>query len=301
MTIEQAKELDMVDYLAKIGFQPKTINEPHYWYISPLRPEEKTPSFKINRTMNKWKDWGSGDHGNLIDFGIRFHNCSVKDFLQKLDANTPMFKPAPQQDDTNKPQSEISIRRVQPITSIPLIQYVRQRGIPLDTAERYLKEVHYDLKGKNYYALGFRNDAGGYELRNKYIKASSSPKTSTFIDNKSSELAVFEGFFNFLSHQAINRNSQQPATNFLVLNSLSFLDNNIPRMTAHDRVKLYLDNDKAGDKATKQALKIDCQKFSDERKLYAPSKDLNEWMIANRPQQQQQQQQHNQYQQRRSP
>jgi hypothetical protein len=298
MTIEQAKELDMVDYLAKIGFQPKTINEPHYWYISPLRPEEKTPSFKINRKMNKWKDWGSGDNGNLIDFGIQFHKCSVKDFLQKLDVNTPMFRPSERQDSSSRADGEISISRVKPITSIPLIQYVRQRGIPLDTAERYLKEVHYNLKGKNYYALGFKNDAGGYELRNKYIKASSSPKTSTFIDNNSRELTVFEGFFNFLSHQSINRNKQQPASNFLVLNSLSFFDNNISRMTAHDRVKLYLDNDKSGDKFTKQALAIDCHKFSDERKLYAPSKDLNEWMLNNRPQQQHQQ--HHQ-QQRRSP
>ncbi|MEC5144939.1 toprim domain-containing protein [Chitinophaga sp. 212800010-3] len=284
MTIEQAKALDMVDYLAKLGFQPEKINEPHYWYISPLRPDEKTPSFKINRRMNKWKDWGSGESGNIIDFGIQYHQCSVKELLQKLDVNAPLFKPAPQHSPTYKPDSDITIQQVKPITSIPLIQYVRQRGIPLDTAEKFLKEVHYSLKGKNYYALGFKNDAGGYELRNQYIKASSSPKTSTFIDNKTNELAVFEGFFNFLTHQSMHRD-KMPQTNYLVLNSLSFFDNNLSRMTAQNRVYLFLDNDKSGDKFTQKALALDCQKFSDERKLYSSHKDLNEWVLSIGPQQ----------------
>lgn len=293
MTIEQAKSLDMVDYLAKLGFQPQKINEPHYWYFSPLRPDEKTPSFKINRQMNKWKDWGSGESGNLIDFGILYHQCSVKELLQKLDVNAPMFKPTKEYSPAIKTDSEITIHRVKPITSIPLIQYVRQRGIPMPTAEKFLKEVHYSLKGKNYYALGFPNDAGGYELRNQYIKASSSPKTSTFIDNKAGELAVFEGFFNFLTHQAMHRNTP-PKSNYLILNSLSFFDNNLSRMTAHDNIRLFLDNDKSGDKFTKKALAIDCQKFSDERKLYATHKDLNEWVTSLGPQQQKNQsQQHN--------
>lgn len=285
MKIEQAKLLDMVDYLAKLGFQPTKINEPHYWYISPLRPDEKTPSFKINRDINAWKDWGSNESGNIIDFGIKYHQCTVSDFLQKLDANTPMIRPEPRHSSGIKPDGDISILRVNPITSIPLIHYLRTRCIPIDTADKFLKEVHYSLKGKNYYALGFKNDAGGYELRNKYIKAASAPKTSTFIDNKSTELAVFEGFFNFLTHQAMHRN-QLPKSNYLILNSLSFFDNNLPRMTAHNHVHLYLDNDKSGEKFTQKAIALDCQKFSDERKLYASHKDLNEWVVSIGPQQQ---------------
>ncbi|MBS0027108.1 toprim domain-containing protein [Chitinophaga hostae] len=290
MTIEQAKDLDMVDYLSRLGHQPTKISEPHYWYISPLRPDEKTPSFKINRVMNKWKDWGSGDSGNIIDFGVQYHKCSVKDFLQKLDANTPTTRPAIPQSDSPA-ESEITIRQVKPITSIPLIHYIRQRGIPMDIAERYLKEINYNLKGKNYYALGFKNDAGGYELRNKYIKASSAPKTSTFIDNKTDQLAVFEGFFNFLTYRAMHRDETKNPTNYLVLNSLSFFNGNMSRMTAHNHVRLFLDNDKSGDKFTKQALTSDCQKFSDERKLYAHYKDLNEWVLNITPQQKQQHQQ----------
>jgi len=39
-------------------------------------------------------------------------------------------------------------------------------------------------------------------------------------NNKS--IAVFEGFFDFLTYQTIHQNQQQPLTNFLILNSLAF-------------------------------------------------------------------------------
>ena len=83
MTINEAKEIDMVEYLAQVGHHPTKIQGQNYWFSSPLH-EEKTPSFKVNRKMNKWKDWGNGQAGNLIDFGILYHHCSVSDFLQKL-------------------------------------------------------------------------------------------------------------------------------------------------------------------------------------------------------------------------
>jgi len=39
-----AKQIDLVDYLASLGHQPKKVKNQDYWYLSPLR-EEKTPSF----------------------------------------------------------------------------------------------------------------------------------------------------------------------------------------------------------------------------------------------------------------
>jgi hypothetical protein len=47
MTIQQAKEMDTVDYLSGIGHVPAKISHYSYWYFSPLR-EEKTPTFKVN-------------------------------------------------------------------------------------------------------------------------------------------------------------------------------------------------------------------------------------------------------------
>lgn len=278
MTIKEAKEIDMVDYLAKFDHHPVKITEPHYWYSSPLH-DENTPSFKINRRMNRWKDWGTGQSGNLIDFGILYHKCSVSDFLAKIETPAHAIKKHSEykRRDAELKENSIKILSVKPIRSLPLIKYFRERRIPDTIAYEYLKEIGYELKGKNYYALGFKNDAGGYELRNRYIKAASSPKESTFIDNQAKDLAVFEGFFNFLSYRAIYHNQEAPQQNVLILNSTSFFDQNLPRMLNHNQVHLYLDNDKTGQKFTEKALNLNCHKFRDERGLYQHHKDLNDW------------------------
>jgi CHC2 zinc finger len=36
--------------------------------VSPFRPAEKTPSFKIDPVKNLWFDFGSGEGGTIIDF-----------------------------------------------------------------------------------------------------------------------------------------------------------------------------------------------------------------------------------------
>jgi hypothetical protein len=283
MNIKQAKAIDLVDYLSTLGYTPQRISEPHYWYHSPLR-DERTPSFKVNRKLNVWKDWGSGEGGNIIDFGIKYHQCNESHFLKILDGSrvSPVLHKEVQKKyaDFNEKENEIKILRVKPIVSLPLIQYYRSRRIPDAIAQAYLKEVNYELKGKNYYALGFANNEGGYELRNQYIKAASTPKAPTFIDNGSSELATFEGFFNFLSYQTMPHKQPQPTRNFLILNSTSFFKMELPRMQQHERNFLYLDNDGTGDKKTAQALELDPKKFVDERALYKNHADLNDWLIS---------------------
>ena len=232
--------------------------------------------------MNRWKDWGSGESGNLVDFGILYHKCSTSDFLKMLDgpgltiSQHNSFKK--KYDATDEAKEKIKVLTVKPIISLPLIKYLRQRRIPIATADQYLKEVTYELKDKKYYALGFKNDSGGYELRNQYIKAASAPKDSTFIDNGAKDVAVFEGFFNFLSYQVLYHKKNVPNRNFLILNSTSFFEKNLPRMQAHEYAHLYLDNDPTGQKFTKMALQLDKEKFRDERQLYQKYDDLNHWL-----------------------
>ena len=82
-SVEEVKNTDMVDYLSSLGFKPSKVTRNDYWYLSPFR-EETTPSFKVNRNMNRWYDFGDGKGGNIIDFGILYHNCSVKELLIKF-------------------------------------------------------------------------------------------------------------------------------------------------------------------------------------------------------------------------
>jgi Toprim-like len=290
----QANQIDMVDYLYALGHYPKRISNDDYWFLSPLR-EEKTASFKVRRTPNIWYDHGNGRGGNLVDFGILYHSCTIAELLMRLShfkAN-PAFsfqQPSPSgflgAGEKEGPRGgKILILEVRPLQSPSLIQYLLSRSIPPDIAARSCQEVDFTLYGKQQTVIGFANRSGGYELRSEHFKGSSSPKDISFFDNRTSEIAVFEGFFNYLSFQTINRDIQAPLTNSLVLNSLAFLEKSRSLMEQYNRIHLLLDRDTAGSNATKKALEWNPDKYIDRSNFYHGRKDLNEWLIHPPPRQ----------------
>jgi hypothetical protein len=289
-----AKQLDLVDYLASLGYEPKKVRNQDYWYLSPFH-DEKTPSFKVNRGLNVWYDHSMGKGGDLVEFGTQYHNCSVSELLARLSQyrpGQPLFFQQPSLSSTlspaqvsiagekkESPDSKIVILNARPLQDQTLLEYVEKRGIPPEIAQRSCREVDFLLYGKQYTVIGFPNRAGGYELRNEHFKGSSAPKDISFIDNRTEQIAVFEGFFNYLSFQVINKNKQAPLTNCLVLNSLSFFEKSRPLMEKYKTVHLILDRDTAGMNHTKQALQWDRDKYIDRSDFYQGRKDLNEWLI----------------------
>ena len=77
MNCEQANQIDLVDYLFSIGLQQKKISQENYWYLSPLH-EERTASFKVNKTKNIWYDHGIGKGGKLVDFLCLYLNWKIR-------------------------------------------------------------------------------------------------------------------------------------------------------------------------------------------------------------------------------
>jgi hypothetical protein len=116
VSTEEARQIDIVDYLSKLGHQPTKIRNVDYWYLSPLR-DEKTPSFKVNRKLNRWYDHGIGKGGNLIDFGLLYHNITIGEFLSLLTNGSSLqsanFKSSDQFEEPA--ESKISIVRERPI------------------------------------------------------------------------------------------------------------------------------------------------------------------------------------------
>jgi len=282
--LTEAKQIDIVDYMAKLGYEPTKKRNNNYWYLSPLR-NEKTPSFKVNRKLNVWFDFGEGIGGNLIDFGIRYFNCSVSDFLRRINQNNIPHSFHPQIADEKKetPEGKILILGESPINSKHLIGYLEKRRIPLNIAERFCRELEFSLYGKKQSAIGFKNNAGGYELRSEIFKGSSSPKDITTISNNADHISVFEGFFNFLSWQVLSsKNIEEEVqrltkiqTDILVLNSLSFFDKTRQQMQKYNVVNLFLDRDSSGIKVTRKAILSDSI-YKDRSELYKGFKDLND-------------------------
>ncbi len=274
---EEAKEMDMVMYLSRLGYEPVKIINGDYWYLSPLR-NEKTASFKINRRINKWFDHGLGRGGNLIDFAILFHNCTVGEFLHLINRNISLQKPAILHNEDSLTEHKLLVLGDFMLSSFGLLNYLQERRIPIDIADQYCREVRYELHNKIYYGIGFKNDSGGYEIRNRYFKGSSSPKNITTIDNKAKEVAVFEGFFDFLSFMAIHQNQEQANMDFMILNSVSMFQRARPFMESHDNIRLYLDRDSTGQNFSQKAFVIN-DKYKDESSLYKHYKDLNDWLV----------------------
>ena len=168
---EQARQLDLVAYLAGLGYEPVKIRRSDYWYLSPLRTE-KTASFKINQRLNRWYDHGLGQGGNLIDFGVLYHQCTVGEFLKMLSGNWFIHQPKANLIELpeNPKESPIHILRQGPISASSLCHYLEKRSIPLEIARRYCQEVRYELHAKAYVELGFQNDAGGMNYGTLIIK-----------------------------------------------------------------------------------------------------------------------------------
>ena len=293
MNCEQANQIDLVDYLYSLGYQPQKISRNDHWYLSPLR-EEKEASFKVNRNKNVWYDHGLGKGGDVIEFAVQFFNCAANEALQKISFFHPQKNRLHPSEKSllhqhqnlrvnsinNTAETSIKITAAkQPITDFFLASYLKKRKINQSIAIKYCSEVSFELNNKIYKAIGFKNAAGGYELRSEAFKGSSSPKYVSYFNSKNAKsITVFEGFFDFLSYQTIHQNQQQQLTDFLVLNSLAFFERSLLLIEKHDKIYLYLDHDEAGRKCTLLAQKRS-EKFHDESKLYKGYKDLNEWLI----------------------
>lgn len=280
ISLQQIKEMDMVDYLSTLGFSPAKTRGNNYWYLSPLR-QEKTPSFKINRSLNRWFDFGLGEGGNLVDFGVLFYNCTVAEFLKRLNAHFSFHQPPPTRHSRAAvpvPEKRIKIVGEFSLNSPYLLRYLEHRRIAIGIAEKYCSQVRYELGEKTYYGIGFRNDMGGYEIRNPYLKLSSSPKGITTFKNSSEEVIVFEGFMDFLSFKTIRQNLTNDHYNFVVLNSVSFFERARPFLEDHRRILLFLDRDQTGQNCSRYALSLSSQ-YEDHSSLYQHHKDFNDWVM----------------------
>ena len=77
---------------------------------------------------------------------------------------------------------KLEIISVQSLTNPYLLRYIAERGISLSIANRFCSEIRYNNTNRTYYAIGFSNDAGGWEIRSPYFKGCIAPKAITTIN-----------------------------------------------------------------------------------------------------------------------
>ena len=290
-----ARNIELEKVLSKMGYQPKKRTERELWYISPFR-DEKTPSFKLDTTINKWFDFGESKGGNTLDFVIHKFDYSVNEALKFL-ADYSSFSFQPPKENISQTDNRIEILSEEEIKHPALIEYLGERKISLEVANVFCKEIYYSINGKEYFALGLKNRSKGYSLRNKYFKGSSKQDVTCIVVRNSilhpplyfpSKVWVFEGMFDLLSHAQIiyNYGGFYPYmyNDFIVLNSVSNYDKAVKLITEYYNegtdVSVCADNDLAGDSIIER-VKIDLKGMliEDSRERHENYKDLNDYLI----------------------
>lgn len=273
MTLQEIKKICIASYLQSIGCKMKENRSYYGMYLSPYR-EDIHPSLKVDFNKNLWTDFGSQDGGSIIDLVMKVENCSFREAIERLKTKEHQIASFSFHRNTLCKESTILIRKIKHLENKALLQYLDNRKINLSIGTQYCKEVYYAVNGKPYFAVGFKNDSGGFELRSKYFKGCTA-KDITSLRKYTDTLIVFEGFMDYLSLITLQPIFQ--SHDAIILNSLSMLDRLKEIIQTYSQVRLYLDNDTAGDQAT-ELLQSWASNITDCRKLYRSYKDLNEYL-----------------------
>jgi DNA primase len=287
MNAAQAKKIQLFDLLACLGNNPATTHSTgDVWYLSPFRIE-KTSSFKINIKDNVWYDHGEGVGGNILDFVMKLKRTDFRGALKFLEStrlttgngSITLTSQAPSLFDRRK-QMQSKILEIKPVFSFVLKNYLKHdRGLNLEVAYKYLKEIRYKVKDKEYFALGFPNRAGGWELRSSIFKGGIGEKDISIISNAQNRVHVFEGFMDFLSALTIKCNDR--IGDNIILNSVALKKRAIEyiKNKNYSEIYTYFDNDPAGEK-TQQEFKaefpagvVPCNY------IYTGFNDLNDFLV----------------------
>ena len=258
------------------------------WY-SPFR-DESVASLHIDPHANVWYDQGAGIGGTNVNLVMLVKHCSACEaeaFIKSLD---PVIAEKVTPDEVERKSSEITA--VRDITNPYILNYLQKRKIPVCLAQQYCKEiiVRNHEKKMNFTLLGFPNSKGGYAMSSPHGFKSTNMAAPTFINTSgqfsakpsSKSVAVFEGFFDFLSWQVM-QSSKMPSCDVVVLNSVNNLCRAMAYIDAHDKAQCFLDNDASGKRCLQEVRRLMAEKdVVDMSDLYKDQKDLNEMLQASR-------------------
>ena len=278
--IDMIRRIPLADFLARLGHEPVRRSGNELWYRAPYR-NERTPSFRVNVAKQLWYDFGLGKGGDIFTLAGEF--AQSVDFMEQarfiakaanmvVDRSAfPTYQPKPA-----APAFE-GVEAV-PLLRSPLTDYLAERGIPYAVASHHCFRLNYGVRGKRYFAVGFPNMAGGYEVRSRHFKGCIPPKDVSLVklENTAADVcSVFEGFMDFLSAATLGIVGNGDS---LVLNSVSNVEKAMKHLDAYGRINCFLDRDEAGRRTLDVLGKRHGGRVCDRSALYDGCKDLNEYL-----------------------
>jgi len=275
MNCKQANiQISIRNVLESFSLFPSKDNSKTAFYFAFDR-EEKTPSLFVNFVKNIAFDFGTGKKYDIVSLVQGIKLCSVSEALEYLSQFDFSFQQ--QICNITKDESKYEILSISEVKHNALIQYLKERRI--ENNIHLLKEIHYKISNKKYFGIGFKNDANGYEVRNKYSKICIGRKDITTVKNKSNNLRIFEGFMDYLSFIQMKKTLEEQLSDYVILNSVSMIFKLKKIIENYEKIGLYFDNDEAGNRATNEVKQLNPY-VEDNRILYQNYKDLNDFIMS---------------------
>lgn len=289
MNIQEAKQIRIADYLQSLGYTPIKQQGSSLWYKSPLR-EETDASFKVNTELNRWYDFGLGKGGNIIALAEELYASDyVLYLLGKIAERTPHIRPVSFSFRQQASEPSFQQLEVGELTHPALFNYLQERGIDTALAIPECRELHFIHNGKPYFAIGFPNVAGGYEVRNRFFKGCIAPKDISHIRQQGEpreKCLVFEGMMDYLSFLTLRMRNCPTMPNldgqdYVILNSVANVSKAIDVLHGYGRIHCLLDNDEAGRNAYLELAREFSGRIRDFSDNYNGYKDLNDYLCGN--------------------
>lgn len=279
MNCEEAKQrISIRMLLESFNVFPSKENGRSAFYFA-LDREERTPSLYVDYIKNTAFDFGTGLKYDIISIVTQIKKCSVSYALNFLKTVDQEFKSGSYLSSIEHKAQNFLINKVCPVQHPALIQYLDSRRV-LEQSD-LVKEVHYQINRRAYFGIGFQNNSGGFEIRNRYVKICLGKKDITLhknSQNSENEIVIFEGFFDYLSYKKM-MNEKNDYSDCLILNSVAMLFKAKYLLSDYKKISLFLDNDKGGENA-KKIIKSTYQNVEDCSFIYRNFNDLNEWFCS---------------------
>ena len=274
MNCEEVKEkINIRTVLESFHLFPVKENRKTAFYFA-LDREEKIPSLSVDFVKNKAFDFGTGKSYDVISIVQQMNQCSVSEALKYLEKFVFSVQKKFQNEEA-KLQKEYKILNVREIQHPALIQYLKSRKVY--EQKELVKEIEYEVNGKKYFGIGFFNNSEGVEIRNKYSKMCLGKKDVTLVENQSSEICIFEGFFDYLTYKNLEQ-KENSNSDYLILNSTAMLFKVEELLRKYQKISLFLDNDDNGELVkSKIQNQYKYKNVEDCSLIYQKFKDLNEW------------------------
>lgn len=297
--IEAARQVNLVALIESLGFKATWHGSEKAMFSSPLRSEHN-PSFGVSYYKGRWtwKDWGSGESGDVIKFVELFYGVCFLDAVKKLGNSVDIPSAPPQQKPTLYDTDKVSwVRNLHKERMILMTsgdratirRYFEERGVRHYEKMACVMYTHFKEK-KNFVAIPmpYTENLKGLECREigGTDRKTFGHKTLWVLRRPSPLVLVAESILDALASEIILND------NTLTLCSLNGVGNaekvgDVLSMLKPRKTLFALDNDEPGRAAQRTAMKIAARSCDNvialDHHVKAGVKDMHRLLITRQP------------------